>query len=323
MDELLLRDLIIRRIPGINSRDQIQLYKEFDRKEGLSILSKRVVEDILGRKLLRLSARMEDLREQAEGDIRTMRIRGIGCVSFVSSRYPPLLRELYDPPALVFFRGVLPDPERPLVAVVGTRRPTAAASSQAYDIGKSLAGAGIPVVSGLALGIDAMAHRGNLEGGAPTVAVLGSSPDEVYPGTNRVLARRIIDRGGVILSEYPPGTGPRKWNFPARNRIISGLARGTVIVEAPASSGALITARFALEQGRDLWVTSSGVNSTRGEGTRKLAEEGARVISGAAEILGEWGIVLENPPGEDSSRDRPLRGAILASSLARKLNIEL
>ncbi|MDR2069719.1 MAG: DNA-processing protein DprA, partial [Spirochaetaceae bacterium] len=304
-------------------REQILLYKKFDRMEGLSILSKEVVEDILGRKLPQVSCPMEDLREQAEGDIRTMRIRGLGCVSFVSSQYPPLLRELYDPPALVFYRGVLPNPERPLVAVVGTRRPTAAAGSQAYAIGKALAEAGIPVVSGLALGIDALAHRGNLEGGAPTVAVLGSSPDEVYPGTNRTLARRIIDRGGVILSEYPPGTGPRKWNFPARNRIISGLARGTVIVEAPAFSGALITARFALEQGRDLWVTSSGVNSVRGEGTRKLAEEGARVISGAAEILQEWGIVLEPAAEEVFPRDRPLQGAMLASSLARKLNIDL
>ncbi|MDR2759918.1 MAG: DNA-processing protein DprA [Spirochaetaceae bacterium] len=323
MDELLLRDLIIRRIPEINSREQILLYKKFDREEGLSILSKGVVEDILGRKLLRVSGHMDDLREQAEEDIRIMRIRGIGCVSFISSHYPPLLRELYDPPALVFYRGVLPDPERPLVAVVGTRRPTAAAVSQAYVIGKALAEAEIPVVSGLALGIDAMAHRGNLEGGAPTVAVLGSSPDEVYPGTNRALARRIIDQGGVILSEYPPGTGPRKWNFPARNRIISGLARGTVIVEAPVSSGALITARFALEQGRDLWVTSSGVNSTRGEGTRKLAEEGARVISGAAEILREWGIVLEKTPEEVFPQNRSPQGAMLASSLARKLNIDL
>ncbi|MDR2630698.1 MAG: DNA-processing protein DprA [Spirochaetaceae bacterium] len=323
MDELLLRDLIIRRIPGTNSREQILLYKTFDKEEGLSIFFKEAVEGILGRKLSQVSVSIEDLREQAEKDIRTMEIRGIGCVSFVSSQYPPLLRELYDPPALIFYRGILPNPEQPLAAVVGTRRPTAAAASQAYDIGKALADAGIPVVSGLALGIDAMAHRGNLEGGAPTVAVLGSSPDEVYPGANRVLARRIMDRGGVILSEYPPGTGPRKWNFPARNRIISGLARGTVIVEAPASSGALITARFALEQGRDLWVTSSGVNSVRGEGTRKLAEEGARVIFEAAELLGEWGIVVENTSEKTGFRDRPLPGAMLASSLARKLNIDL
>jgi DNA processing protein len=320
MDDSLLRDLIIRRIPDINSREQIRLYEKFDQEENFSILSKGVLEEICGRKLPRVSVHMEELREQAEGDLRTMRTRGIRCVSFVSPQYPPLLRELFDPPALIFYRGVLPDPERPLTGVVGTRRPSSAAASQAYTIGKALAKAGIPVVSGLALGIDALAHRGNLEGGAPTVAVLGSSPDEVYPGINRALARRIIDRGGVILSEYPPGTGPRKWNFPARNRIISGLARGILIVEAPAVSGALITARFALEQGRDLWVASSGVGSTRGEGTRKLADEGARVISEAAEILNEWGIISEEVP----LRDRELsNGAMLASSIAQKLHIDL
>jgi DNA processing protein len=320
MDDSLLRDLIIRRIPDINSRERIRLYEEFDQRENFSILSKGILEEICGRKLPRVSAYMEELREQAEEDLRTMRIRGIRCMSFVSPQYPPLLRELFDPPALIFYRGALPDPEQPLAGVVGTRRPSSAAASQAYTIGKALAEAGIPVVSGLALGIDALAHRGNLEGGAPTVAVLGSSPDEVYPGINRALARKIIDRGGVILSEYPPGTGPRKWNFPARNRIISGLSRGILIVEAPAVSGALITARFALEQGRDLWVASSGVGSTRGEGTRKLAGEGAGVISEAAEILNEWGIISEEVP----LRDRELsNGAILASSMARKLHIDL
>jgi DNA processing protein len=320
MDDRRLRDLIIRRIPGINSQERIRLYQEFDKEEGLSILSKRTIEDILGRELSRVSVNREDLQGQAERDIRTMRIRGMDCVSFVSPRYPPLLRELYDPPALVFYRGILPDPEQVLVAVVGTRRPSSAAVSQAFDIGKALAGAGIPVVSGLALGIDAVAHRGNLEGGAPTVAVLGSSPEEVYPASNRTLARRIVEQGGVILSEYPPGTGPMKWNFPARNRIIAGLARGTVIVEAPASSGALITAQFALDQGRDLWVASSGMSSVRGDGTRKLAGEGAKVISGAEDILREWGIVSEKALPRDQEL---LSGVRLASSLARKLNIEL
>ncbi|MDR1107937.1 MAG: DNA-processing protein DprA [Spirochaetaceae bacterium] len=319
MDDL-LRDLIVRRLPGTNSREQIRLYKEFDREEGVSLLSKKFIEAILGRELPLVSASMENLLRQAEGDIKTMRLRGIACASFVSSRYPPLLRELYDPPALIFYRGVLPDPEQALAAVVGTRHPSPAAASQAYAIGKTLAGAGIPVVSGLALGIDAMAHRGNLEGDAPTVAVLGSSPDEVYPASNRILARRILERGGVILSEYPPGTGPMKWNFPARNRIISGLARGVVIVEAPASSGALITAGFALEQNRDLWVASSGVGSAQGEGTRKLASEGARVISGAEDILKEWGVVSR----EVFCRDRePVTTGMSVSSLARKLNIEL
>jgi DNA processing protein len=196
--------------------------------------------------------------------------------------------------------------------------------TQAYDISRALGKAGVPVISGLALGIDAMAHRGNLEGGAPTVAVLGSGLDEVYPGSNRPLARRIVEQGGVLVSEYPPGTLPRKWHFPARNRIISAFARGVLIIEAPRNSGALITARFALEQGRDLWVGSAGLVtgpetfSPLGEGTRKLVEEGARVIASAGDILAEWGIEEKT-----DSETGKTEGNALALSLARSLKIDL
>ncbi|GHV51036.1 hypothetical protein AGMMS49579_05610 [Spirochaetia bacterium] len=237
---------------------------------------------------------MDDVRIQAEKDARAANMRGIRWVSLDSPDYPPQIREIYDPPAVLFYRGNLPDPERPLAAVVGTRHPSPAAAAQAFDISRALGVQDIPVVSGLALGIDAMAHRGNLEGGAPTIAVLGSGADAIYPVSNRSLARRILENNGVILSEYPPGTSPMKWHFPARNRIISALTRGVLIVEAPAKSGALITAQFALEQGRDLWVASSGAVAGHpglsgfGEGTRKLAAEGARIIYSASDILDEW-----------------------------------
>jgi DNA processing protein len=149
-----------------------------------------------------------------------------------------------------------------------------------------------------------MAHRGSLEAaGAPTVAVLGSGADEVYPAANRVVARRILESGGAILSEYPPGTPPRKWCFPARNRIISALARGVLIVEAPENSGALITARFALEQNRDLWVASAGaVPSLGGAGTARLAGEGAKIIYTAWDILDEWNMKPAQT-GEKKGRD--------------------
>jgi DNA processing protein len=215
-----------------------------------------------------------------------------------SPLYPPLLEEIYDPPAVLYVRGTLPNPELPAVAVVGTRSPSSAACRQALRLGREFARRGITVVSGLALGIDALAHRGCLEGGGSTVAVLGSSVDEVYPASNRELARRILENGGSLVSEYPSGTKPRRWFFPQRNRIISGLARGTVIVEAPASSGALYTGQFALEQGRDLFVASSGVSSPLGEGTRRLAADGCRVISGAEEVLAEWNLSgLGGPDG--------------------------
>ncbi|MDR1930697.1 MAG: DNA-processing protein DprA [Treponema sp.] len=246
---------------------------------------------------------------------------------FGSPGYPPLLGELYDPPRILYYRGVLPDPEKPAVAVVGTRHPSAAASREAFKLGRELAERGIAVISGLALGIDAMAHRGCLEGGGKTAAVLGSGLDQVYPVSNRMLARRILESGGALISEYPWGTKPRKWNFPQRNRIISGLARGTVIVEAPAASGALYTAQFALEQGRDLWVSSVGASSSLGEGTRKLAEEGCPLIRGAAEIAAEWGLCGEasvdgkDPrSGADSARPGG-PGKDLAAALKRELQL--
>jgi DNA processing protein len=318
MDRGLL-DLIIGRIPGLSRAEGARLCVKFDREEELSVLSKHGLEEILGRNLRVPPLDMAALRAQAERDAVRARRQGIGYVSYVQAEYPPLLRELPDPPVVLFYRGILPDPGRPMAAVVGTRRPTGPGAAQAYDMARVLAQGGIAVVSGLALGIDAMAHRGNLEGGGATVAVLGSGLDEVYPSANRMLARRIIERGGVMVSEYPPGTGPRKWHFPARNRIIAGLARGTVLIEAPRPSGALITAQFALDQGRDLWIASAGIASPRGEGTRRLAEEGGRVIHDAGIILEEWGFCREKQYGDPI----PVNGAALALSLAQTLNIEL
>jgi DNA processing protein len=290
MDDRGLLDLVIARIPGLTVLERGKLCRKFDREGELTILSKKDIELFLDRPL-RQPWIMEQLCIQAEKDAVAARIRGIRWVSLVSPAYPPLLREMYDPPAALFFRGRLPEPEKPMAAIVGTRRPSGRALTQAFDIARDLGRQGIVVVSGLALGIDAMAHRGSLEAGASTVAVLGSGVDQVYPATNRAVARRILESGGAILSEYPPGTPPRKWYFPARNRIISALARGVLIVEAPANSGALITARFALEQNRDLWVASAGVvPSPGGAGTVRLADQGAKIIRSASDILEEWNI---------------------------------
>ncbi|MDR0386519.1 MAG: DNA-processing protein DprA [Treponema sp.] len=314
-----LLDLIIRQIPGYSDARRIRLCKEFDREEQFTKLSGEDIVRILGAPRREFPWTMDALRIQAEKDDRAARLRGIQWTSYAESTYPPLLRELYDPPVALFYRGALPDPEKPLAAVVGTRRPSGYAAAQAFDIARTLGRQDISVVSGLALGIDAMAHRGNLAGGGKTLAVLGSGPDMVFPATNRGIARAILENGGALISEYPPGTAPEKWRFPARNRIISALARGVLVVEAPASSGALITARFALEQGRDLWVASAGVASPLGEGCRALAGDGAQVIRGAEDILAEWGIEIsgENMDSIFSG------GPALASSLARSLDIRL
>ena len=318
-----LLDLMICRIPGLKGKERVELEKKFDREEDFSVLSKRDIEELLGRSLTGESWTISQIRSLAEKDSSTAVKLGIRIVSWRESSYPPLLREIFDPPALLFYRGLLPNPEKPLVAVVGTRRPSSQASARAFFFGRELGEAGISVVSGLALGIDAMAHRGNIEGKAPTIAVLGSGVDQVYPPSNRTLARRILETGGCILSEYPPGTAPLKWNFHARNRIISALARGTVIVEAPEKSGALITARFALDQGRDLWVDSASIRSRRGGGTARLAEDGAALISSARDILSEWNIEgTKNEGNYGREGQNNSVKADLVSSLAEYLDIK-
>jgi len=323
MDNLL--DLMICRIPGLKANERVELIKKFDKEEHFSILTIRDIENIVGRALGKARINMSAIRTMAEKDAERAKKLGIRVVSWREESYPPLLREIYDPPALLFYRGVLPDPVKPLAAVVGTRKPSSLGAKRAFEIGLELGKAGIPVVSGLALGIDSMAHRGNIEARSPTVAVLGSSPDMVYPVANRFLAKRILDTGGVILSEYPPGTGPRKWNFPERNRIISALSRGTIVVEAPEKSGALITARFAVEQDRDLWVDKAGITSMQSAGTAHLAKEGALIFSSVKDILAEWRMegassALGQSGMKETGQDD---GAGLASSMAEYLDIEL
>jgi DNA processing protein len=325
-----LLDLMIARLNELSCREKLFLCESFDTEQDLLQKSRTDIESII-KHPLEAWRDINEIRKQAERDEASARLKGINWLTWHSPAYPPLLREIYDPPVLLFFRGILPNPEMPLAAIVGTRRPSPAAAAQAFDIARGLAQGGISVASGLALGIDAMAHRGNIEGGAPTVAVLGSGLDHVYPSSNRGLARRILETGGALISEYPPGTGPRKWNFPARNRIISGLSRGVVIVEAPQKSGALITARFALDQNRELWVASSGINNgisagtlpVDRRGTVKLAEDGAGIIHGASDILRAWNREIAGIEPEEANGMVMGNGVALASSLAETLGITL
>ncbi|MDR1859173.1 MAG: DNA-processing protein DprA [Treponema sp.] len=327
MDDHGLLGLIISRLPGLSYQEKTVLCESFDSESDLIGKTQSDIESIVNRKL-KSFWNIDKILRLAQKDAQAAQLRGINWVSWRSTAYPPLLREMYDPPVVLFYKGRLPNPQAPLVAVVGTRKPSPLAAAQAFDIAKGLGRSGISVVSGLAIGIDAMAHRGNLEGGAPTFAVLGSGVDEVYPSSNRALARRILETGGALLSEYPPGTAPRKWTFPARNRIVSGMARGVLIVEAPQKSGALITARFALDQNRDLWVASTGAaGGENGQaarfdrsdrfyrrGTAALVADGAGTVYSASDILEAW--IVETPIPEQTARG-------LAFSLARTLGIEI
>jgi DNA processing protein len=206
--------------------------------------------------------------------------------------YPPLLSELHDPPATLFVRGDADALPEAAVAVVGARSCSAYGAQVARTLARELASAGLVVVSGLARGVDGEAHRGALDGGGRTVAVLGCGIDRDYPRSHAELARRIVASGAVV-SEYPPGVEPAPWRFPARNRIIAGLSLATVVVEARERSGALITADFALELGRDVFAVPGEITSGLSAGTNDLLRQGAAPLTSVRDVLESLGVEPE------------------------------
>ena len=223
--------------------------------------------------------------------------------------YPPLLAELHDPPARLHLRGGSAEVlSLPAVAVVGARSCSPYGAQVARDLACELAAAGLVIVSGLARGIDGEAHRGALAAGGLTVAVLGCGIDRDYPRAHAELARRIGERG-LVVSEYPPGVEPSPWRFPARNRIVAGLARATVVVEARERSGALITADFALELGRDVFAVPGEITSGLSKGTNDLIRQGATPLLAAGDILESLG--LQPAPPQAPASFSPEAGAVL------------
>jgi DNA processing protein len=282
--------LALSHVDFLRPREKRLLVETFDAAGPLFRLSLSDLGRLVGRKLTTGLWDPSALLRAGERTGKFLTENGMGSIFYRDSTYPPQLREIYDPPVTLFYRGTLPDNGFPLAGIVGTRFPTGGARRAAFRLGLELGKAGIGVVSGLARGIDREAHDGCLQAGGRTIAVLGSGIDEIYPRTSRSSGLAILARGGAILSEYPPGVPPLQYHFPARNRIISGLCRCVVVVQAPEKSGALITAEYALQEGRDLFVHAAGLAGNSGAGTRRLAEAGAAVIEGSAAILREWGI---------------------------------
>lgn len=213
-------------------------------------------------------------------------------ISFIchnESGYPKQLLSLFAPPPVLFVRGRIKPADELAVAIVGARKPSPYGQLVAEKLAKDLAATGVTVVSGMARGIDTCAHKGALAGAGRTIAVLGCGLDIVYPRENKKIMLAIAENGAVV-SEFPPGSPPEAWHFPARNRIISGLSLGTVVVEAAEKSGALITADFALEQGRDVMAVPGNVVSPLSRGTHRLIKQGARLIEGAGDVLDELGL---------------------------------
>ena len=230
-----------------------------------------------------------------------MKIRAIGPGD---AEYPVNIRDIYDPPAILYVKGEMLPQDEVAVALVGTRRPTHYGIQACRKLAYDLAMRGITIVSGMAVGIDTEAHRGALAAGGRTIAVLGSGHNNIYPRQNIGLYAEITGRGAVI-SEFPNATAPFKWNFPRRNRIISGLSLGVVVVEAPKKSGALITVDFALEQGRDVFALPGRAGSLTSEGTHRIIKEGARLVENADDIIEEIGPRLGRLQGSVGAELRP------------------
>ena len=215
---------------------------------------------------------------------------GVRVITLQDEDYPPLLKEIAVPPAVLFVRGKL-ELNQPTIAVVGTRMMTTYGQRVATELSLELARQGMVVVSGLAIGIDGVAHRAALEGKGTTWAVLASGVDQPYPATHRRLAEDILNSGGALISEFPLGTGALRHHFPIRNRIIAGLSRATLVIEAAEQSGSLITARSALEANRDVFAVPGSIYSSHARGPHSLIQMGAKLVQSVDDILLELNLV--------------------------------
>jgi DNA processing protein len=258
------------------------------------------------------SARFATFKQRFDERAELARLHELGFrfVARSDPAFPPLLRAIHDPPPGLFLRGEADSAllERPAVAIVGARACSAYGRQVARSLARELAAAGLVVVSGLARGIDAEAHRGALESGGTTVAVLGCGIDRDYPAANRELARQIASTG-LVVSEYAPGVEPAPWRFPARNRILAGLSAATVVVEARERSGALITADFALEEGREVFAVPGEITSALSAGANALLRLGAVPLTRPQDVLESFGI---EPADRIEAELGPAAAAVLA-----------
>lgn len=247
--------------------------------------------------------------------------QGIKICTMYEAEYPPLLKEIHNPPVVLFYKGQLQN-DRPRVAMVGARKATAYGRAAAEKIGAELAAAGISVVSGAAAGIDACSHKGALLKGT-TEAVLGCGVDIAYPQSNRKLLAEIAEKGAVI-SEYLPGTPPQACNFPARNRIISGMSQGTAVIEAARRSGSLITAEMALSEDRDVFALPGSVFSPMSLGCHHLIQQGAQLIIDSCDIINEYTDyrkTTECKENQENNNDKQISHVIITETEKRILNV--
>jgi DNA processing protein len=277
----------LKLIPGLGNRSILRLLEAFGSAEKVLAAGLKELCEIglpLSKPLQALAAKQ--FSKDPESEWKKFRSNNFRLICIGDDDYPANLAKIPDPPAVLFSSGALMPRDLVSIAVVGSRLASPAGIIFTQTLASDLALSGVTVVSGLAVGIDSAAHRGALKAGGRTLAVLGCGLDVNYPAVNADL-RRTIALEGTVLTEFPPGTPPSSGNFPSRNRIISGLALGVVVVEATERSGSLITARFALEQGREVFAVPGIAQSTRSKGAHKLIKQGAKLVEGVEDVLEE------------------------------------
>ena len=285
---MLLHWIWLAHRPGIGDRLKVRLLQHFRDPEDIYYADGSSYSHVEGMTAEAAEGLKDKSLTAAEAALDVCRREGLHLLTFQDAAYPSKLKNIADPPILLYYKGQLPDFDAlPMIGVVGTRKASAYGMQTAKRMGYQIAKCGGIVVSGMAYGIDGMAMSGALTAGQMTVGVLGCGADIVYPQSNRALFRD-VQQYGCILSEFAPGTQPAKWTFPKRNRIISGLSNGVLVVEAPEGSGALITANHALEQGRDVFVVPGNIDQPGFVGSHRLLRDGATLVSSGWDVLSEY-----------------------------------
>lgn len=280
--------LTLRLIPGMGNRSFKALMQRFGSPENILKASERQLREVplLRSDFIRDILHHLDLKERVETELRLIEKHQVRLITFCEPNYPKNLAQIYDPPFLLYVRGDIKEEDHRAIAIVGTRKPTTYGLGEAEKLAGQLAQRGITVVSGLARGIDTAAHRGALQREGRTIAVLACGVDVAYPEENKELMRQISNQGALV-SEYPMSTKPIRTLFPMRNRIISGLSLGVVIVEGSTDSGALITARWATEHNREVFAVPGPVHSPQAKGPHSLIKDGAKLVEQVDDILEE------------------------------------
>jgi DNA processing protein len=279
--------LALNLTPGIGSTLMRRLLDRFNTPEAVFHAPMKELSKIegLGEKVAQ-EIRKGPLEKVVERELSLLREVGGRVITLKDEEYPKRLKDIYDPPALLYVRGELKKEDEFAISIVGSRKTTPYGRWFTEKVSQELARHGVTIVSGMARGIDSLAHLGAISGGGRTIAVLGCGVDVIYPSENRNLFAKIIDRG-AILSEFPMGSPPEGGHFPRRNRIISGLSLGVVVVQASEKSGSLITAGYALEQGREVFAVPGNVGTESSRGTHRLIKEGAKLVESSEDILEE------------------------------------